>query len=165
MASESAAAFSRSTPVRTAPRPTTAAAPAASLNTTALVKADPTSIPATLGMRRPPYRGFGTLVHLLQREQRRADGAGKVCLRAHLQARAQHLLERTHHPDVVRHAAGQGDLRLDGHATRQRNRTACDRQVHSVQDVLRLLALREIRKNVGLDKHRAHRGDLYRVLA
>ena len=84
---------------------------------------------------------------------------------ADLELAREHLLQRFHHADVAGDAAGEGDFRLQGRASRQRHGALGDGGVHPGEDVFALLAHGEIRQDVRLDKDRADGGDFHRVRA
>src|ERR1051326_537511 len=95
--SASVAASSTFTPLRARPRPTTRGSPPSSCAiTTAFVKLVPQSMPATNGMLASPNAEFETLVHLLQREKRRARGADELRVRADFHLLSQDFLECRH---------------------------------------------------------------------
>ena len=59
---------------------------------------------------------------VVQREQRGAQRAHEVRVLADVDLEAQRLVQRLDHADVLRHAAGEGDLALDADAPQQADR-------------------------------------------
>src|SRR5208282_5424417 len=160
----SPAASSTFTPLRARPLPRTRGKPRSSSSTTALVKLVPQSMPASNGMVAPPNAGFEALVEFFQSKQGGADGADKLRIGADLHLASQYFLEGAHHTDIAGYAAGHGDLGLDVETARQRERAFGNGKMNATEDVFRRLALRQVGKNVGLDKDRTNGGDPDRIL-
>src|SRR5712692_3249971 len=104
-ASAARAAFSISTPACSRPRPRTTGAMAAlvSPRTTAFTKADPTSIPATCRIGRPPQVRLKRFPRLFEGKERRADGAGEVRILTNLQFRPEDVFERLYPAGISRY--------------------------------------------------------------